>query len=402
MKHLLLILCMAFYSLTIHADALQFTAPLTVTTATKGIFIHLDSSGRRSLAVSDETVAVIWEDNRSGKPGIYIAYHLPGKKTFNGPDEISQQSPAYEPAIAALAGQRFLVAWETEDQAWLRVVSPSKKGKTVAIGRTPAKQITVAATKGGQAGAVWSQGQQRDAHVYYAAITIDEYTIEVASPQLVDKSKDKDVQQYPALALTKLGEVIAWEDRRQGATRIFSAFSPDGKTFQDYHLLNEFAPSPNPELGKGSGAMRPVLASDGQQTVVAAWMDKRNWRSGYDVYAAFSTSAGKSFGKNEKAQDAFAEDIPQWHASVALRAKDGMAAVAWDDTRNESPDVFYSLRTKDGWSDDHELPGAAGPGRQSHPAILFDSSGNMHAVWLDSTRDVLTLRYVRSIEGIPH
>ena len=398
MKHLLLILCMAFYPLTIRADALQFTAPLTVTTATTGIFIHLDSSGRRSLAVSDEAVAVIWEDNRSGKPGIYIAYHLPGKKTFNGPDEISQQSPAYEPAIAALTGQRFLVAWEAEDQVWLRVVSPSKKGETAAIGRAPAKQITVATTKGGQAGAAWSQGQQRDAHVYYAAITINDYAIEDAPPQLVDNSKDKDVQQYPALAFTKLGKVIAWEDRRQGATRIFSAFSPGGKAFQDYHLLNEFAPSPNPELGKGSGAMRPVLASDGRQTVVAAWMDKRNWRSGYDVYAALSVDGGKKFGANEQAQDMFGENVPQWHASIALSNNADVAAVAWDDTRNENPDVFYSLRVEGEWSEDYELPGASGAGRQSHPVIAFDEQGILHAVWLDSVDSQTRLQYARSVK----
>lgn len=398
MKHLLIILCMAFYPLTIRADALQFTAPLTVTTATKGMFIHLDSAGRRSLAVSDEAVAVIWEDNRSGKPGIYIAYHLPGKKTFNGPDEIGQQSPAYEPAIAVLTGQRFLVAWEAEDQVWLRVVSPSKKGETVAIGRAPAKQITVATTKGGQAGAAWSQGQQRDAHVYYAAITIDDYAIVVAPPQLVDNSKDKDVQQYPALAFTKPGKVIAWEDRRQGATRIFSAFSPSGTAFQDYHLLNEYAPSPNPELGKGSGAMRPVLASNGLQTVVAAWMDKRNWRSGYDVYAALSVDGGKKFGANEQAQDMFGENVPQWHASIAFSKNVNIAAVAWDDTRNENPDVFYSLRVEGEWSEDYELPGASGAGRQSHPVIVFDEQGILHAVWLDSADSQTRLQYARSVK----
>ena len=400
MKHLLLILCAAFYPLTIHADALQFTAPLTVTTATKDVFIHLDSSGRRSLAVSDEVVAVIWEDNRNGKPGIYIAYHLPGKKTFTGLDEISQPSPAYEPVIAPLAGQRFLVAWEAEDQVWLRVVSPSKKGETVAIGRTPAKQITVATAKGGLAGAAWSQGQQRDAHVYYADITIDDYAIEVAPPQLVDNSKDKDVQQYPALALTRPGKVIAWEDRRQGATRIFSAFSPNGKAFQDYRLLNEFAPSPNPELGKGSGAMRPVLAGDGRQTVAAAWMDKRNWRSGYDVFAAVSVNGGKKFGANEQAQDMFGDNVPQWHASITQSPNADVAVVAWDDTRNENPDVFYSLRVDGEWSEDYELPGASGPGRQSHPSIIYDEQGVLHAVWLDNIEGQTRLQYACSVHSV--
>jgi hypothetical protein len=288
------------------------------------------------------------------------------------------------------------------------VVGPLKKGTAIKIGDVKSKQISVATSDTGKidAGkiavgkiaAVWSQGQKQKFYIYNADLKVDDYTIQASTPRLVDTSEDKDMQLYPVIEFSRQGRVAVWEDRRQGATRIFTAFAPDNQPFQPYRLLNEFSPPPNPKLGKGTGAMRPALAGDGQQLIVAAWMDKRNWRSGYDVYAAVSINGGKDFGKNEQAQDMFGGNIPQWHASVAVREQDGVAAVAWDDTRNENPDVFCSLRIKGVWSEDYELPGANGPESQTHPAIRFDKMGVLHAVWLRTVNGQSSLQYTRSFK----
>ena len=400
MKLIYSVLIGLFFNLNCHAEALRFESPITVTAASKGVFIHLDASGRRSLAMSNQVIAVVWEDNRSGKPSIYMAYRIPGSSGFSKAVQVSGGSAAYEPVIAGLSGKRFLVGWEEDDNVWLRVVGSASKGKAIKLTKAVAKQISLAADNSGKIAAVWVQGQTKkpnnQSSIYYADIDVKEYDIHVAAPYLVDTSKGNHKQLYPVIEFTQDSRVVVWEDRRHGHTRIFTAFALNHEPFQPHHLLNEFSPSPNPKFGKGSGAMRPVLASDGNRSLVAAWMDKRNWRSGYDVYTAFSTNGGKDFGKNEKAQDMFAEDIPQWHASVALRKPDGIAAVAWDDTRNDTPDVFYSLRAHDGWSDDYELPGASGPGRQTHPSIVFDQDGILHAVWLDNAAGQLKLLYIHS------
>lgn len=52
----------------------QFEKPVAVTAVTgPGIFHHLESSGRRNIAVSANSVAVAWEDERDGTPRIYLA-----------------------------------------------------------------------------------------------------------------------------------------------------------------------------------------------------------------------------------------------------------------------------------------------------------------------------------------
>lgn len=402
MTRLLFVLILISYHAISHSEALRFETPVTITSASKGIFLHLDSSGRRSLAVSGELVGVVWEDNRSGKPAIYIAYQKPGQTGFSEPEKVSMQSPAYEPVITALSGNRFLIGWEEENHVWLRVVSPGETGTPLKVGEENAQQISVAAihaeSSEAAASAVWSQGKKRDYYIQYANLSIETVTIKASLPRPVDNSTDKNQQLYPVIENTESGSVVTWEDRRQGATRIFSSYAHHGKPFQAYRLLNEYAPSPNPELGKGSGAMRPVLSGNGKQMIVAAWMDKRNWRSGYDVFAAVSTNAGREFDSNEQVQDMFGDNVPQWHASVALRAIDNIAAVAWDDTRNESPDLFYSLRIDGSWSEDYELPGATGDGRQSHPSIIFDEKGVLHAVWLNNINGQSSLQYTHSLK----
>ena len=213
---------------------------------------------------------------------------------------------------------------------------------------------------------------------------------------MVDHSKNNQAQFYPVLKLTSEGRVVGWEDRRNGVTRIVTAFAPTHKAFAPYQFLNQFHHSPNRKFGRGSGAMRIALAAD-KKTVMAAWLDKRNWRSGYDVFASQSRDGGKTFSGNEIAQDQFAENLPQWHASIALQVDGKVAAVAWDDNRNESPDVLYSLRRGGEWSDDFELPGADGPGQQSHPSITFDQQGQLHVVWQSTVNGVTEVRYAQSI-----
>ncbi|MCL5061377.1 MAG: hypothetical protein M1449_13515, partial [Candidatus Thermoplasmatota archaeon] len=53
--------------------AWEWSAPLTVNSVQGvAIFPHLESANRRGVAVSGDTVGVVWEDNRSGRPQLAI------------------------------------------------------------------------------------------------------------------------------------------------------------------------------------------------------------------------------------------------------------------------------------------------------------------------------------------
>lgn len=373
---------------------LDFDTPLTVYTAPKNNFAQIESSGRRSIAVSGETVAVVWTVSSKTTSTIFVAYRLPGNTSFSSPVKINRQALAYEPSISGVSGGRFIVGWEEEKKVWLRIVSPEKNGVAVQVGTSLAKQVSVD-SNGKDSAVVWSQGNGKRYSIYSADLHINGHRLSIGPVSIVDNSKDNHAQFHPVVALTTAGRVVGWEDRRDGLTTIVTAFAPTNKPFAPYQLLNHYSSSPNRKFGRGSGAMRIALSSD-QMTVAAAWLDKRNWRSGYDVFASQSLDGGKTFSGNELAQDQFAENLPQWHASVALQTGGKVTAVAWDDKRNDTPDVFYSLRRAREWSDDFELPGADGPGQQSHPSIIFDQQGRLHAVWQSMVNGVTQVRYVRT------
>jgi hypothetical protein len=323
---------------------------------------------------------------------VFVAYRLPRAKAFTEPVKISGQQLAYEPSITGLPGGLFLVGWEEDQKVWLRIVSPSKNSATVQLGKSPAQQVSVDADYQHVA-AAWSEG--KEPHIFYADIQLVGESLAAPVARAVDTSTDRAAQLYPVVEITRQGSVVAWEDRRKGVTRIASAFAPRKTSFGPYHLLNPFSHPPSRKYGRGSGSMRVALSSSGEM-VLAVWLDKRNWRSGYDVFASLSIDGGKTFDANEKAQDMFGDNQPQWHPSVAMHNNQTLAVAAWDDTRNESPDVFYSLREDDTWGDDMELPGGDGPGRQSHPSIIFAPSGRLHVVWLAEVDGVTQLRYTQS------
>jgi hypothetical protein len=148
-------------------------------------------------------------------------------------------------------------------------------------------------------------------------------------------------------------------------------------------------------LGAGTGAMRPTLTAWGAQGVVAVWLDKRDFLSGYDVYAAFD-SGTRRFGPNLKVQDSFGDNMAQWHAQVVGGA-DGRLLALWDDARDGTPDVWLADWDGKAFGDNVAVPAAAGTGVQSDPAAALDAAGNLHVVWLEQDEQAGTrVRYARA------
>ena len=148
-------------------------------------------------------------------------------------------------------------------------------------------------------------------------------------------------------------------------------------------------------LGAGTGAMRPTLAAWGKQGVAAVWLDKRDFLSGYDVFAAFDTGA-RRFGKNVRVQDNFGDNMAQWHALVVGDVSGRLLAL-WDDARDGTPDVWLSEWEGEAFGDDVAVPGAGGPGEQSDPVATLDAAGALHVVWLDRDGKAgIRIRYARA------
>ncbi|MGE0080983.1 MAG: hypothetical protein AB7U81_06775 [Thiohalomonadaceae bacterium] len=343
-----------------------------------GVFPHLEPAGRRAIAVQGERVAVVWEDNRSGTPRAYLALKPSASAPFEPPLPLSSGKKAYEPAVIAF-GDAFVAAWEQDGGLRMRAIGAQGPGPVQPLGGARAAQVTLHAA-GERLFAAWVERQGRFGRIMVAPLTLADGMLRAGEAVPADAAPPTDQQLYPALAHAAGRVVVAWEDRRAGHTRLHYACSPlDALRFGTPVPLNEHPPVENPEFGRGGGVTRVALAGNGG-ALAAVWMDKRDFQGGYDTYGAVLGSDCR-FGPNEKVQDMFGENTPQWHPAVAVTA-DGTTVAVWDDTRDGNPDLWLSERRDDGWSDDLAVTPAHGPGRQDNAAIAFDHRGRLHLAWL--------------------
>lgn len=374
-------LALATASGAIAAQPWTFDEPsIEVAGTSAGVFHQMSSAGRRSLAVSDGTVAVVWDDEHAGTPRAYLALKDPNAGVFAPAIQISGEGDAFEPAVAALPDRRFAVAWEEDGRILVRLVTPEGLGPSAELSPKGA-QVSLDGSAGDLV-AVWADRQTGTARIMTATLGRDGalgQTVKGRCP--AEAAAPAADQLFPTAAQVGERLVVAWEDRRPGHTIIMATASAPGQpcSFDPPVRISEDPPGPVLPFGAGHGVARVAVAPYGADRLLAAWEDKRNFRHGYDVYAGHFGPDG--FGPNERVQDDFGELSAQWHVSVAGHS-DGTLVAAWTDEREGQGDILLSWYADGAWSENLPLPGASGAEEQSHPSIALDDVGNLHAAWV--------------------
>lgn len=357
------------------------------------VFPHLESANRQGVALSGASVGVIWEDNRDGTPQCYLAIK-PAAATRFKPEQRVSQAECYEPVVVGLGAGRFVVAWEEAGKVHARMWPG---GRPIQLSATDAGQVTLA-VGGGKLFAAWAEQAGRFRRIVVASLSPAPGALRVTHAQPVEAAAPVDEQGYPALAVAGDGSVaVAWEDRRNRHTVPLVSFSTDGRTFGPPARLTDRKSGSADGLGAGTGAMRPTLTAWGSRGMAAVWLDKRDFLSGYDVYAALDDGT-RRFGRNLMVQDSFGENMVQWHASVAANASGRLLAV-WDDARDGTADVWLAEWTGERFGDNESVPAASGKGAQSDPVAALDAQGRLHLVWLE--RDEQSGTRIRYVRGVP-
>jgi len=372
--------------------AWEWGAPLTVNSVRgAAVFPHLESANRQGVAVSGDTVGVVWEDNRDRSPQCYLAMKPSAAANFQ-PEIRLSQADCYEPVVMALDAGRFVAAWEEAGRVHARVLPG---GKALQLSKAEAVQITLA-MRGNRVYAAWAEQAGRFRRIVVARLTLQGDALGVKTAQPVEAAMPSDEQGWPALAVAGDGSVtVAWEDRRSRHTVPMVSHSRDGHGFALPARLTDHKSGSVDGLGAGTGAMRPTLTAWGEQGLTAVWLDKRDFLSGYDVYAASDTGT-RRFGKNIRVQDSFGDNMAQWHATVVGDASGRLVAL-WDDARDGTPDVWLADWDGKAFGDNETVPAASGPGAQSDPVATLDAAGFLHVVWLDRDEAAGTrIRYARA------
>jgi hypothetical protein len=355
------------------------------------IFPHLESANRQGVAVSGDSVGVVWEDNRDGGPQCYLATKPAAAANFQAEMRLSQRD-CYEPVLLALGEGRFVVAWEEAGKVHARVLPG---GAAIRLTEAGSAQVTLA-KRGDTLVAAWAEQAGRFRRIVVARLAHSNDGLSVKQATPVEAQPPTDEQGWPALAVAGDGSVtVAWEDRRHRHTVPLVSHSPDGLSFAAPQRLTDHRSGSVDGLGAGTGAMRPTLSPWGENGIVAVWLDKRDFLSGYDVYAAFDPGT-RRFGRNLRVQDSFGDNMAQWHAQIVGDAGGRLLAL-WDDARDGTPDVWFAEWTGEAFGDNVAVPAGSGPGAQSDPVATLDAAGDLHVVWLDRDDAAGTrIRYARA------
>jgi len=376
-------LCLALASFQVQASELwTFENRISVSgSPVDAVYHHLDGAGRKHIAASTDSVAVIWEDNRSQAPQIYVTQKSYAQESFPAALPVSSGSEAYEPAIDALSDNRFVLAFEQDGAIFARVLSAEGLAEPARLSQTAASHVSIASLDD-RVFASWRERDKGRWFVKVAALSItDDNRILLESSRPIEVEGLETPVLFPAIAVNEAGLCVAWEDRRAGHTRLLFSHSADAaRSFGEPQSLNEFL-SNRTEYDRGNGVTRVSLASFGADEILAAWMDKRRGGLGYGIFAALGD--GESFGPNEKVHGEEGDAQPHYNPATA-GSRTGDFVVAWDDFRRGDSDIWVSSYNEDlEWSHDYAPAVASGDGEQSHPAIALDEQRNLHLLWIE-------------------
>jgi len=360
----------------------QFDQRIAITgNAVKGVYHHLEGSGRKHIAVSGDKVAVLWEDDSSGDPQIYLALKNSADSSFIPALKVSSGEKAYEPAIASLADGRFVLVWEQDGAIFLNTHDGKYLNKPIKLSSDSLASQSSVTTSNGQIYVVWHEQQGGTWSLQMARLSgANKQGTELISVNPVESSTVNTPILFPTMASNEAGLYVAWEDRAAGHTRLKFSFSSDqGKSFIEPQNLNEFY-SNRTEYDKGSGVTRVSIASFGEDEIVSAWMDKRR-SGGYGIFASIGSDG--SFGPNEKIHGPKGDKLP--HSNPATSGNsDGIVVVAWDDYRTGDSDIWFASFDEDGeWDANFSPATASGPGEQSHASVAIDKTGGVHLIWIE-------------------
>ncbi len=377
---------------TAQAEPWKFNQPVVIAPIQKGVFHHIDSSGRHNISAGNKNVTMVWEDNRSGKPAIYFVEAKIGG-AFTQPVKINGAGEAYEPIVQRFS-EGWVIGWEEDRQVWACYHSQKQFCNPTRLSELSASQISLTAGNSGEIVAVWSEASEKHSRVMYAGLELSKGDIRVTKKAPLDIKPGAGDQNHPSVAYHEaMGTyVVIWEDRRYQNVMLFSAMGTVKNGFSVGMQVNELRAPISGLYGVASGVARGALTAYDKH-VAAVWSDKRNFRFGYEIFSAFARHSGR-FGENSKVQDGFGDGFEQWHPTIA--AHGASLAVAWDDDRDGNSDIWLSYRTVDGWSDDVAVPGASGEGFQTHPSLAMDHSGGLHLMWLhrDAEGGNTSIRYL--------
>ena len=363
---------------SIEAEPSVFSNPLNISNS-------LGESILPQIAVSGNDVYLLWNDNATGKFGIFLTKSTAGGTNFGTPVNISKNIGSSSSPQFAVSGNNVYVVWQAQATGKYQILF----AKSTDGGATFTTPVNIS-NNSGDSSFPKILASENNIYVTWAfTVTTTDYDV------LFSKSTDggatfttpvnlsntvRDTG-LPQMTVSGNNIYITWENNGRGNFDVFVAKSTDsGNTFSTPVNVSK-----NP---KSSGA--PQIVASGNDVYVA-WMD--DTPGNYDVFVAKSTDNASTFGTPVNVSNNTSDSGYQ---QIAL--SENNLYVAWTDTISDiNYDVLVSKSTNGGATFTTPINISKNAGASGWPQVVV--SGNIYVIWEDITTGNYDILISKSTDG---
>ncbi|UCG31057.1 MAG: exo-alpha-sialidase [candidate division WOR-3 bacterium] len=312
----------------------QWEADFRLTTDNDSSFTSNNNAW--SVAVYDDTVHVVWYDNRDGNYEIYYKRSDDGGSTWGSDMRI------------------------TDEPSWSSIPSLAVSSSNVHV--------------------VWEDDRDMDIEVYHKRSTDGGLTW---GPD-VHVTVAPGPQGMPSVVVIGDYVHVAWVDfTLMGNSEIYYGRSSDGGTTWE---------TPFQISNAGGFSSSPSIVAH-ESDVHIAWHDSRFGWFNNEIYYRRSTDDGITWGTETRmTEDTTFSNVP----SIALSGSN--VHVVWEESRDGNYEIYYKRSTDYGqtWGPDTRLTDDTG---ESHSPSLSASESNVHIVWMESRDGNEEIYYKKSTDN---
>ena len=352
-----------------------------------------------ALGPSNQTY-IVWVDCRNDptcetSTDIYFARSTDGGESFEAEVLVSDDGTSFanSPKIAVDDSGDLYAVWHDNrtGDSWDVYLSKSEDGGATF---SPAVRVNeyisnvfqyepdVALDQHGNIYVSWNR--------YYYDADLDQWDYDVYVAKSIDGGSTfgsnvrvndgSDWQYKSSIKVGRSGKVyVVWTDRRNGGiSDVYFAKSVNGgHTFSANSRIHQYA-----EQSQGY----PEMALDEDEVIYVVWNDARNLykKNRRDVFMARSLDSGDSFEPEMRINDAKIPAAFEYFYPAITAWGKGHVAVAWEDKREGTYDVYLTRSDNGGLSFRPSWRlNRARKKSQSVPDIVMDAMGQVHCAWRD-------------------
>lgn len=345
---------------------------------------YLSGSNAWNIAVSANTLYIVWSDLRDGNQEVYFKRSIDNGLSWENDVRLTNNPfRSWYPSLA-VSNQFVHIVWEDSRDGNQEIYykrstdSGITWGPDIRITNSPVYSFTPSIAVSGQdVHIVWYNDRVGNNEIYFKRSTDGGVSWD-AETRLTNNSSGS---MNASIAVLSQMVHVVWVDNRDGNYEIYNKRSTDRGTnwSTDTRLTNNASGSFEPSIGMSL------------QTIQVVWKDHRDGNTG--IYSKYSEDGGISWSTDTRLTDNPA--IPE-NPTIAVSGQ--FVHIVWMDRRYGTTEIFYMRSTDKGinWGSEERLTNSVG--YSDFPSIAI-SQQVVHVVWSDYRHGNYEIYYKRDPSG---